>query len=204
MERRRDWYDHPEYYEAIFGADTERELDFLWALNVGIGTGGARFFEPACGAGRLIEEGAARGLEMIGCDLSEKMLAHARKRLAPKLRRRVQLHQGRMESFAPRELHGTVDLAFNLVSTFRYLDSEDAAVSHLRQVRKLLAPGGTLRARLPPHRLRAHPRRAGALGRQGRRGRGRLQHPRVAPGAQSRGARGCATGSGCGGRARTG
>ena len=51
-----------------------------------------------------------------------------------------------MEDFHRPELEGKVDLAFNLVSTFRYLDSEKAALAHLEGTRRLLHPepfGGT-------------------------------------------------------------
>lgn len=142
MERRTDWYAHPEYYEAIFGTDTEREVDFLLALNKRHGTGGKLWLEPACGAGRLVAAAARRKLDVVGYDISEEMLAYARKRLTPAQRRRVHLHQARMESFTAPELEGRVDLAFNLVSTFRYLDSEAAARAHLQGVRRLLKPGG--------------------------------------------------------------
>ncbi|MBJ6759259.1 class I SAM-dependent methyltransferase [Myxococcaceae bacterium JPH2] len=142
MERRNDWYEHPEYYEAIFGTDTEREVDFLLALSAKHGTGGKQWLEPACGAGRLVAAAAARGLKVAGYDISETMLAHARKRLTPAQRRRVKLRASRMESFAEPSLDGRVDLAHNLVSTFRYLDSEAAAVEHLSGTRKLLRPEG--------------------------------------------------------------
>jgi SAM-dependent methyltransferase len=142
MERRTDWYTHPKYYEAIFGTDTEKEMDFLLAVNRLHGTGGSQWLEPACGAGRLVAEAARRGLDIVGYDISEPMLEHARRRLTPARRRRVRLFQSRMESFSAPELEGRVDLAFNLVSTFRYLDSEAAARAHLESTRRLLKPGG--------------------------------------------------------------
>lgn len=142
MERRSDWYAHPEYYEAIFGTDTVREMDFLQAVNARHGTGGTLWLEPACGAGRLVAEAARRKLDVVGYDISEQMLAYARKRLTPAQRRRVRLHASRMESFSAPELEGRVDLAFNLVSTFRYLDSEEAARAHLEGTRRLLKPHG--------------------------------------------------------------
>lgn len=142
MKRLSDWYRHPKYYEAIFGTDTVQELDFLEAVNDLYGTGGNTFLEPACGAGRLIREGARRGHTLVGYDLSPEMLAFARRRLTPAQQRRVHLEQARMESFAPRRWRGRIDLAFSLVSTFRYLDSEEAALSHLRNTRALLRPGG--------------------------------------------------------------
>ncbi|WP_044195757.1 class I SAM-dependent methyltransferase [Hyalangium minutum] len=142
MERRSDWYTHPKYYEAIFGTDTEKEMDFLLGVNQQYGTGGSLWLEPACGAGRLVAEAARRGLEIVGYDISEPMLAHARRRLTPAQRRRIRLSQSRMESFSAPELEGRVDLAFNLVSTFRYLDSEAAARAHLESTRRLLKPKG--------------------------------------------------------------
>ncbi|WP_338864280.1 class I SAM-dependent methyltransferase [Myxococcus stipitatus] len=142
MEKRTDWYEHPEYYEAIFGTDTVREMDFLQALSARHGTGGSRWLEPACGAGRLVEEAARRGLKVTGYDISEAMLEHARKRLTPAERRRVKLAPSRMEEFFVPELEGQVDVAHNLVSTFRYLDSEAAALAHLKGTRRLLKPDG--------------------------------------------------------------
>jgi SAM-dependent methyltransferase len=142
MERLSDWYAHPEYYEAIFGTDTEREMDFLLGLNARHGTGGTQWLEPACGAGRLVAAAARRKLDVVGYDISEEMLAYARKRLTPAQRRRVRLAPSRMETFTAPELEGRVDVAFNLVSTFRYLDSEAAALAHLQGTRRLLKPGG--------------------------------------------------------------
>jgi SAM-dependent methyltransferase len=142
MERRSDWYTHPKYYEAIFGTDTVKEMDFLLAVNRIHGTGGSQWLEPACGAGRLVAEAARRGLDIVGYDISEPMLEYARRRLSPARRRHVRLFPSRMESFAAPELEGRVDLAFNLVSTFRYLDSEVAARAHLESTRRLLKPSG--------------------------------------------------------------
>lgn len=137
-----DWYAHPKYYEAIFGADSQREIDFLLETNERYGTRGRRWLEPACGAGRLLQEGARRGLRLTGYDASTAMLDHARARLSPGELRRVQIHPGSMEAFCPRALHGRFDLAFNLVSTFRYLPDERAATDHLRCVRMMLKPDG--------------------------------------------------------------
>ena len=142
MERKSGWYDYPEYYDAIFDPDSRKEMDFLQRVNRAHGNGGQTFLEPACGSGRLIAEGARRGARMIGYDTSEVMLSRARARLRPQWGKRVQLHQAQMESFAPRPLLAGIDLAFCLVSTFRYLSSQNAAEDHLRCVRRLLAPGG--------------------------------------------------------------
>ncbi len=137
-----DWYRHPKYYEAIFDADTQTELDFLEAANRLWGTGGKLWLEPACGAGRLVEGAVRRGYTLIGYDLTPEMLAHAKARLPEDLRHKAHLSEGRMESFAPKKWLGKVDLAFSLVSTFRYLDSQQAAKAHLESTRALLKPGG--------------------------------------------------------------
>jgi SAM-dependent methyltransferase len=137
-----DWYCHPEYYEAIFGPDSPKEMDFLCAVGERHGTGGPLFLEPACGSGRLLQEGAKRGLQMVGYDASWAMLEYARERLTPKQSKHVRLHEARMETFSPRALKRKVDLAYNLVSSFRYLSSEAAALSHLVATRGLLKPGG--------------------------------------------------------------
>lgn len=142
MKRFKDWYRHPKYYEAIFGTDTAREMDFLDVVNQSHGNGGNTFLEPACGAGRLIQEGAGRGHVMVGYDVSEEMLAFAEARLSPSQKRRVHLYRDRMETFCPKRWQGRVDLAFSLVSTFRYLESEEAALAHLKATRRLLRPDG--------------------------------------------------------------
>jgi len=141
MRRLTGWYAHPRYYEAIFGGDSAKEMDFLLGVNRRFGTGGRRWLEPACGAGRLVLEGARRGLQLTGYDVSGPMLAYARARLR-RAGARAFLHPARMEEFCPPSLRGRFDLAFNLVSTFRYLDSEEAALSHLRSTRELLKPAG--------------------------------------------------------------
>ena len=143
MRRLTDWYRYPRYYEAIFGPDSERELDFLEQINGWFGTGGKRWLEPACGAGRLVEAAVRRGYTMIGYDVSEEMLEHARGRLAaipgPGA---AHLSRARMERFCPSAWRGRIDLAFCLVSTFRYLSTEGAALAHLRAVHRLLRGGG--------------------------------------------------------------
>src|SRR5690606_7405436 len=77
-----------------------------------------------------------------GYDLSPEMLAFARARLTPALRRKVTLAEGDMGTFFDPALEGRFDVAFNLVSTFRYLDTDAAACAHLRNTRRMLAPDG--------------------------------------------------------------
>lgn len=134
-----DWYAVPQYYDIIFDADTKLEGDFLEAVHRRHGTGpGRRVLEPACGSGRLLAALARRGHRVTGFDASPAMLSYAARRM----RRRglaAHLSHQRMESF---HYGGRFDLAFNLVSTFKYLLTEADAEAHLRCVAASLRRGG--------------------------------------------------------------
>ena len=135
-----DWYDTPEWYDAVFDVETPVEGDFLEGLHERWALPGRarRVLEPACGSGRLVVELARRGWSVTGFDRSEAMLEHARRRLAEEgLAARLELAD--MADFA---LRGRFDLAHCLVSTFKYLLDERSARSHLRAVARALRPGG--------------------------------------------------------------
>jgi len=134
-----DWYDTPRYYDLIFDLDTDKEADFLEAMAERyVRSGRRRVLEPACGSGRLMVEMARRGWTVTGFDLSRPMLDYARGRLAEEgLKGR--LVEADMSDFS---LRGKFDLAHCLVSTFKYLASEEAASAHLAGVARALAPGG--------------------------------------------------------------
>ena len=134
-----DWYRLPLYYDIVFDADTRLEVSFLEALAARYGLSETLdVLEPACGSGRLVAALAARGHRVVGFDLSEEMLAFARRRLARR-RLRADLEQGDMARFA---LPGRFDLAHCFVSTFKYLLDEESARSHLASVARTLRPGG--------------------------------------------------------------
>ncbi len=115
------------------------EADFLEAV-------GARYcpfpvrrlYEPGCGGGRLVVEMARRGYDVVGCDSSQAAIEFARSQLT-EAGLAADLHQSDMVTFRPDE---PVDLAFNLVNTFRHLLSESAAIAHLKSVAASLRPGG--------------------------------------------------------------
>jgi SAM-dependent methyltransferase len=140
---RRDWYDTPLFYDIIFDADTVKEADFLEAVARLHGkTRGKAVLELACGSGRLIKELASRHWEAAGFDLNPEMLAFARQRLASSGIEAL-LWQDRMESFrVPRRRR--FDLVHCLVSTFKYLLTEEDALGCLQGVAAVLKPGGLL------------------------------------------------------------
>jgi len=101
-------YDYPQYYDVALPAYTKREADFIEAAcRKYCPFDARRFLEPACGAGRLITELAARGYEVAGFDLSRPALSYLRRRLA------------------------RVDAAYCTVNTFRHLLTEQAARGNL-------------------------------------------------------------------------
>jgi SAM-dependent methyltransferase len=136
---RANPYDQPHLYDQAFGSEWREEMAFLIlcfeqyaAVNV------HRVFEPACGTGRLLFRLARAGYEVSGLDLNERAVAYCNERL-----RRKGFHAtaliGDMTDFRlPRK----VDAAFNLVSSFRHLNSESAAKLHLRRMAAALRPGG--------------------------------------------------------------
>lgn len=136
-----DWYDAPLYYDIIFDVDTTREADFLEGLHKRyVKSRGKRVLEPACGSGRLILEMARRGWQCTGLDLSQPMLDFAKKRFKQTNLKARFLHAD-MADFCI-STRNRADLAFNLVSTFKYLLTEKAAHAHLQCVATALKPGG--------------------------------------------------------------
>ena len=141
----RDWYDTPEYYDIIFDADTAKEADFMEAAwqrfsRVSEARGPRRVLEPACGSGRLVLEMARRGWRVDGFDLGQEMLAFAKHRMK-KAALSARLWIDDMAKFsAPNQTR--YHLTHCLVSTYKYLLTEEAAQAHLRRVCEALLPGG--------------------------------------------------------------
>lgn len=140
-----DWYGEPRWYDAIYARGTRGEADFLEALvrRHGRGTprrpfGARRALEPACGSGRLVAELARRGWRVSGFDASAPMLEQARARLA---RRGLEARLVRAR-FERMPALGSFELAYCLVSSFKYVRSDRAALAHLRSVARALVPGG--------------------------------------------------------------
>lgn len=135
-----DWYeDAPGLYDLIFDAGTEDECTFVGGVHERYGHGKLRrILEPACGSGRLVEALARRGYHVTGFDVSEGMLAYARRRLQD-ARLVARIERAQMQAF---DCGMGFDLAHNFVSTFKYLLHEAEARAHLRQVAAALRPGG--------------------------------------------------------------
>ncbi len=141
-----DWYELPKVYDVLFGEGTEREADFLEAVAARHGVAvdsRLRVLEPACGSGRLVVAMARRGHHVTGFDSNASMLRYARERLEDG-GFDARLFEDELASFEPERIAASrpFDLAFCLVSTFKYLATEGTARSHLSRVARTLAPGG--------------------------------------------------------------
>ncbi len=132
-------YDHPKYYDLVFGADCAAELNFIEACAeryAAIPPQG--LFEPACGTGRLLFQLAKRGYRVGGLDLNPQAVAFCNERFARwGLDDRV-----RVDDMADFRQRRKWDVAFNTINSFRHLDSEAAAHGHLQSMAACIRPGG--------------------------------------------------------------
>lgn len=135
----RDWYDLPAYYDLVFDGLTDAEATFIDGLARRHLRGRReRVLEPACGSGRLLAAMAARGYEVAGFDASEPMLAFARRRLESH-GYEADLSLQRLENFRYRR---KFDIAHCMVSSFKYVQSEDDARAHLACAARAVRKGG--------------------------------------------------------------
>lgn len=132
-------YDYPKYYDLIFGSDWAAEYKFIQAGIAKYMTRAVkRVFEPACGTGRLLLPFAKAGHEVAGNDLNEKAIAYCNQRLV-RHGFKPTAFVGDMADF---QLKKKVDVAFNMINTFRHLPNEKAAEAHLKCVAESLNKGG--------------------------------------------------------------
>lgn len=142
------FYADPVVYEVLHAAGTFADVAMLVRVGarLGLGRGPWRVLEPACGPGRHLRLLARRGHRVMGVDLSETMVEHARRRFAADRRRRdggagefVVADMARLDRVVEA---GSVDLAFCLMNSIRHLGSEAAMGAHLRAMRRVLRAGG--------------------------------------------------------------
>ncbi len=132
-------YDHPKYYDLVFGSDWRAEYDFLRACFERYADREVRrVFEPACGTGRLLVRLAEDAYDVGGNDLN----CHAVDYCNARLQRKGFPATAVVGDMADFKLHPKTDAAFNFINSFRHLKDEAAAVGHLRCVAAALARGG--------------------------------------------------------------
>lgn len=130
-------YDNTDLYDLIAPPGAAMEAFYVGAARAN----GPRVLELGCGSGRLTVPMAATGLEVVGGDLSDPMLARARE-LARERGVNIETRHLDMRDF---DLGGrqfdTVFIAAN--SIMHLLTAEDFA-GFFRAVARHLAPGGRL------------------------------------------------------------
>lgn len=139
-----DLYDYPKYYDLVFGSDWKPEFDFLRAcIEKYVKFDVKRILEPACGTGRLMFRLADAGFEVAGNDLNEKAIEFCNDRLVRRGHPPSAV-VGDMSDFSIKEfaIKKKFDVAFNMINSFKHLDSEKAALGHLNCVADALKKGG--------------------------------------------------------------
>jgi SAM-dependent methyltransferase len=131
-------YDYPRYYDLVFGSDWKAEFEFLLACFAKHAGEVRRVFEPACGTGRLLYRLAKAGYQVSGLDLNGKSVDFCNARL--------QKHGFDESCFVADmtdfRLPQSADAAFNMINSFRHLQTEADAIEHLRCMADCLRPGG--------------------------------------------------------------
>ncbi len=145
-------YDHPKYYDLVFGADVAAETKFILACDQAYGSGKPGwYFEPACGTGRLLFALARRGFNVCGLDLNERAVNFCNKRLQRHSYANAAIVAD-MCDFSRRDFAGVlpksrsktgpVSVAFNTINSFRHVGSEAEARGHLECMAEFVRPGG--------------------------------------------------------------
>jgi SAM-dependent methyltransferase len=122
----------------VFTHDYDHELwlSRIVELAEAQGLRGRRALDVACGTGKSIVPLVERGFQVVGSDLSESMMAHARERLGAD----VELHLADMRDL-PSDL-GEFDLVTCLDDALNYLHDEHDLISAFASVRALLHDDG--------------------------------------------------------------
>jgi ubiquinone/menaquinone biosynthesis C-methylase UbiE len=127
----------PEAFEAAGRFDAERLAPLIRPDDTVVDVG--------CGIGRVTRYVAPLCRQIWGVDVSEVMLRYARARLADVPNVRFALGDG---PSLPQEIEsGSVDVVYSLL-TLQHVEREHAFML-LRDIRRALRPGGTLRVTFP-------------------------------------------------------
>ncbi len=132
-------YDHPRWYDLVFGADCAAEIKFIEACAAEyMSRQPKRLFEPACGTGRLLWRLAQRGYQVGGLDLNPKAVEFCNARMKK--------HGFKPVAFVADMCDFTTkkpfDLAFNTINSFRHVSQEAAAEAHLHCMGNCVRKGG--------------------------------------------------------------
>jgi SAM-dependent methyltransferase len=129
-----EWYDRYRYAKRW----TEKECDFLESIIDQYCEGQPRVLDVACGTGRHAIELAGRGYRVIGVDISQQMIDHAKYKVKG-LGLEVEFIVGDMRNLSFDREYG---FSYMWFSSFPFLITNDDAISCLRGIHKSLVSGG--------------------------------------------------------------
>ena len=140
-------YDHPKYYDLVFGADCAAEVKFiLGCADEYLDKSPKRMFEPACGTGRLLYALAKRGFEVSGLDLNAKAVEFCNARFERHgMSDRAfvaDMSDFEIPAKSKRKKPALYDVAFNTINSFRHVGSESAAQGHFVCMADTVRVGG--------------------------------------------------------------
>jgi SAM-dependent methyltransferase len=132
-------YDHPLYYDILFGWDRTQEADFYAAAFHRFGVDKREdVLEVACGTGQVARVLAQRGWKLTGLDSREPMLAFLRGQ-ASKRGLTVRTHCADMVDFS---CDGRFGAAVNPLSSLLLVHSDALAEAHFAAIAAALRAGG--------------------------------------------------------------
>jgi ubiquinone/menaquinone biosynthesis C-methylase UbiE len=132
------WFDgvYLEIYAHRDAGEAERGTR---ALLEPLGLGGRRVLDLACGPGRWLHAVRRRGAAAVGLDLSEALL-HAARAAAPEDGAPLVRADMRVLPF----LAASFDLVLSMFTSFGYFATADEDRGVLREIARVLRPGGSL------------------------------------------------------------
>jgi SAM-dependent methyltransferase len=123
-------------YDSVYGVLRDPSGDIEFYVEQARRSGGP-ILELGCGTGRILVPTAAKGLNCVGLDASEEMLAVLRAKNPPA---NVKLVKDSMEAF---ELDAEFQLVTAPFRAFQHLLDVESQLRTLANVKRHLAPGGT-------------------------------------------------------------
>ncbi len=133
--------DFAAFYDALTGdVDYAAWAEYLLALFNRHGGAHAELLDLACGSGSLSLELTARGVDVIGVDGSQEMLAIAREKAEEAGLSVMYLCQDMREL----DLYGTVDGAVCMLDSLSHICKTDELAEILRRLGLFIAPDGLL------------------------------------------------------------
>ena len=138
-------YDYPNLYDVLFSDLCHSEINFLVSFlqRVGGKNDAVAVLEPASGSGRLLYHLAKLGYDVAGLDLNPRSIAFCNRRLKQHGLKESAI-VGNMVSFSLADFgrRKKFDVAFNFVSSFLHLTTEEDSQQHLQTMANILKPGG--------------------------------------------------------------